>query len=266
MMKKLLAVLLTLSLMAACTVASAATLQQVKDAGALVMGTSPDFPPFENLVVDPVSFAETYEGIEIDVMNHVAEKLGVTLEITPIDFESVLPGVQTGIYDIGVSGFTVTEERKQNVDFSDVYYIAAQVIVVLPDSDIKTPADLEGKAIAVQSGTTAAETCFEQGYNVQEFKANVDAELALVNKSVDAWVIDNTVAVRMVAEYLTSTGNELVILDEALTEEPYAFAFQTGREDLVAEVNVVLQDLMASGQMAEIFAKYETEYSVPTVD
>ena len=264
-MKKLFAMILALAMLTV-SAASAATLQAVQDAGVLVMGTSPDFPPYENLVIDPVTGEEAYEGIEIDIMNLVAEKLGVTLDIKPIDFDSVLPGVQTGTYDIGVSGFTVTDERKKNVDFSDVYYIAAQVIVVLPDSEIKSSADLEGKTVAVQSGTTAAETCFEAGYNVQEYKANVDAELALVNKSVDAWVIDSTTAARMVAEYQQSTGNELVILEEALTEEPYAFAFQKGSETLITEINTVLQDLMASGQIGEIFAKYDTEYSVPAVD
>ena len=262
-MKKLLSLCLTLSLMLCAVSASAATLEDVQAAGKIVMSSSPDFPPFENLVVDVQTGAEGYEGIEIDIMNKVVEALGVTLDVKATDFDFVLTDVQNGAADIGVSGFTVTEERKKNVLFSDVYYLAAQVIVVVEGSAIQSAADLSGKLIAVQSGTTAEALCLEEGYNIQAYKANVDAELALVNNSVDAWVIDNTVAKRMVQEYNQAGGKTLVILDEPMTEEPYAFAFAFGSETLVDAVNVVLNDLMTSGEMAAIFEKYGEAYEVP---
>ncbi len=255
-MKKLFALLMAAMLLMTCAAASAATLQQVKDAGEIVMGTSPDFPPYENLVIDVMTGAEGYEGIEIDIMNKVAEKLGVTLKIVPIDFDAVLPGVQTGIYDIGVSGFTVTPERQKSVLFSKVYYVEGIVIVVPEGSAITGAADLVGKQIAVQSGTTAEALCTEAGYSINPYKANVDAELALVNNSVDAWIIDKGVAMRMVKAYNDEkTGTTLKILEEPVSEEPYAFAFQFGSEDLVEAINAILKDMIESGEMAEIFAK-----------
>ena len=262
-MKKLVSLLLALAMALSAVSAFAATLDEVQAAGKIVMSSSPDFPPFENLVVDIGTGAVDYEGIEIDIMNIVAEKLGVTLDIKPTDFDFVLTDVANGAADIGVSGFTVTEHRKQNVLFSDVYYLAAQVVVVTEDSPIAAVADLAGKKVAVQSGTTAEVLCLEAGYDMSAFKANVDAELALVKVSVDAWVIDNTVAKRMVEEYNQTGGAQLKILEEPLTEEPYAFAFAFGSETLVDAVNAVLGDLMASGDMAAIFEAYGEAYEVP---
>ncbi len=226
----------------------------------LVMGTSPDFPPYESMQ------GSDYVGIEIDIMKTVAEKLGYELEIKPVDFDSVLPGVQTGTYDIGVSGFTVTEERKKNVLFSDVYYIEGIAIVVKDGSEIKGVADLADKKVAVQSGTTAETLCTEKGYNLSSFKNNVEAEQALASGSVDAWIIDKGVGVRMINAYNNEhPDSKLVMLDEAVSEEPYAFAFKLGNTELADKVNAVLQELITSGKMAEIFANNGVEgYIAPT--
>ena len=254
-MKKLFAMLLCAVMALSFGAASAANLADVQASGVLVMGTSPDFPPYENLEIDVMTGEQSYVGIEIDIMNRVAERLGVRLDIRPVDFDAVLPGVQTGIYDIGVSGFTVTPERQESVLFSQVYYMEGIVIVVPEGSSITCADDLEGKLIAVQSGTTAEALCVENGYSINAYKQNVDAELALVNGSVDAWVIDKGVALRMVASFNEeSMGAQLTILEEPLTEEPYAFAFALGSDDLAAAVNEVLADLISSGEMAEIFA------------
>lgn len=214
----------------------------------LVMGTSPDFPPYESMDGDK------YVGIEIDIMNKVADRLGYELEIVAVDFDSVLPGVQTGTYDIGVSGFTVTEERKQNVLFSDVYYVEGIAIVVPEGSEITGIADLEGKKVAVQSGTTAESLCTENGYDINSYKNNVEAEQALATGSVDAWVIDKGVGLRMISAYNESNETRLVMLDEALSEEPYAFAFKLGNTELADQVNGVIQELISSGEMESIFA------------
>ena len=94
----------------------------------LVMATSPDFPPFEYLEGGKVV------GIEVEILEKVAAKMGVELVIEQMDFDSVIPGVQAGKFDVGVSGITATEERKQNMDFSDTYFMASQAIVVTPGS------------------------------------------------------------------------------------------------------------------------------------
>ena len=114
-------------------------------------------------------------GIEVDILKKVAEKMGMELDLQQMDFDSVIPGVQAGKFDVGMSGITVTDKRKENVDFSSVYFMAAQAIVVTADSGITGKADLEGKKVSVQTGTTAEEYCMGNGYEVLAFTANNDA-------------------------------------------------------------------------------------------
>ncbi len=261
-MKKLTAFLLTAlmlcTLLAGCGEKSGTTLASVQKAGKLSIATSPDFPPFESLGEDGA-----VSGIEIDILNLVCEKLGVSLEINQMDFDSVLPGVQAGKFDVGVSGISITEKRQKNVLFTDPYCLAEQAIVVTEGSEITGKADLEGKKISVQTGTTAESFCMENGYEVSSFAANSDAQAALTSGKVDAWVIDDLTAADMVKVYNAEGGDQLVILDEAMTTEPYAFAFAFGSEDLVAEVNTILNELVADGTIADIFAKYEAPYTSP---
>ena len=220
--------------------------------GKLTIATSPDFPPFEYLEGGKVV------GIEIEILEKVAAKLGKELVVEQMDFDSVIPGVQAGKFNVGVSGITVTEERKQNMDVSDVYFMASQAIVVMPDSPISCKADLEGKKISVQTGTTAEVYCMENGYEVSAFSANNDAASALTIGKVDAWVVDNEVAV-VLAEQMG-----LTVLDEAMTAEPYAFAFKKGADaEMVAAFNAVIAEMIADGSMQALFDKYGAVYVAP---
>ena len=216
----------------------------------LVVATSPDFPPFESLEGGEVV------GIEVDILKKVAEKMGMELDLQQMDFDSVIPGVQAGKFDVGMSGITVTDKRKENVDFSSVYFMAAQAIVVTADSGITGKADLEGKKVSVQTGTTAEEYCMGNGYEVLAFTANNDAAAALTAGKVDAWVVDNEVALAMAPEL------GLTVLDEAMTSEPYAFAFQKGSE-LVVPFNEALDALLADGTIEQIFQQYGVTYIAP---
>ena len=259
-MKKLivivLAALMVLSCMTAC--ASGKTLADVQKAGKLTIATSPDFPPFEHLGEDG-----SVIGIEIDILNLVCAELGVELDIQQMDFDSVLPGVQAGKYDLGASGISVTPEREENTLFTVPYCLAAQAIVVLKDSAITCKADLAGKTVAVQTGTTAEEFCMGAGYTVNAYTANADAQQALLTGKVDAWVIDDLTAADMVKLYNAEHGEALVVLSEAMTTEPYAFAFMKGSDDLAKPINDILNKLLADGTIADIFAKYDAPYTAP---
>ena len=259
--KKTLIILLSLVLIASIFTScskSGTSLASVQKKGKLSIATSPDFPPFESL-----TDSTTVEGIEIDILQLICDKLGVELEINQMDFDSVLPGVQAGKFDVGVSGITITEQRKKNVLFTDPYCLAAQAIVVTEDSAIKSKADLEGKKVSVQTGTTAESYTMENGYSVSSFSANSDAEAALTSGKVDAWVIDDLTAAEMVKVYNETASVKLVILDEAMTTEPYAFAFSLGSDDLVKEVNSILDELIADGTVKAIFEKYDAPYTSP---
>lgn len=255
MLKKILCLLTVLCLcLTFVGCGSGKSLEDVKSAGKLVMATSPDFPPFESLEGSEVV------GIEVEILEKFAEEIGVELEIKQMDFDSVLPGVQSGKYDVGVSGITITEDRKKNADFTEPYFMASQAIVVLKDSNIKSKADLKGKKISVQTGTTAEEFCMAEGYEVLAYQANNDACSALTSGKVDAWVVDNEVAIDLSAK----TNGATIVLDEAMTSEPYGFAFPKGSETLVAEFNKYIEKWIADGTIKAIFDKYEVPYVAPT--
>ena len=251
-----LALVMALGLLAGCGSSNSDTNSDANTSGddaaktKLVVATSPDFPPFESLEGGEVV------GIEVDILNKIAEKMGMELDLQQMDFDSVIPGVQAGKFDVGMSGITVTDKRKENVDFSSVYFMAAQAIVVTADSGITGKADLEGKKVSVQTGTTAEEYCMGNGYEVLAFTANNDAAAALTAGKVDAWVVDNEVALAMAPEL------GLSVLDEAMTSEPYAFAFQKGSE-LVAPFNEALDALLADGTVEKIFQQYGVTYIAP---
>ena len=255
-MKKIIALVLALVMVAACLTAcggaKGATLKDVQKAGKLTVATSPDFPPFESLEGDAVV------GIEPDIMKLICDKLGVEAEFVQMDFDSVLIGIQAAKYDCAMSGITVTPDRQKNMLFTDPYYNAAQVIVVKEGSTIAGKADLNGKIASVQTGTTAESGCQDEGIEVQAFAANADAKAALTTGKVDAWVVDNLTAIQMVED-----GDGLVILEEKMTEEPYAFAFAMGSEDLVAAINTALNELVADGTVEGIFNNYGETYMKP---
>ena len=261
-MKKIIALVLALVMICACMTACSSkdvTVESIQKAGKLVIATSPDFPPFESLAADG-----SVEGIEIDIMNLICEQLGVELVIEQMDFDSVLPGVQAGKFTAGVSGISVTPAREKNTLFTDPYCLAAQAIVVTSDSAITCKADLDGKTVSVQTGTTAESFCLENGYTAKSFAANSDAQAALTTGKVDAWVIDDLTAAEMVATYNEENPDTpLVILGEAMTPEPYAFAFAFGSEDLVEGINGILNQLVADGTVAAIFEKYGAPYTNP---
>ena len=254
-MKKIIALTLAVLMMALCLTACSAkgpTLADVLKAGKLSVATSPVFPPFESLEGGKVV------GIEVDIMELIAKELGVELEIVQMDFDAVLMGIQTAKYDCGASGITVDADREKNMLFTKPYYNAAQVIVVKEGSPITGKADLSGKTVSVQTGTTAESGCLDEGISVQAFNANADAKTALTTGKVDAWVVDNLTALQMVED-----GDGLVVLDEKMTEEPYAFAFAFGSEDLVAEINKILEKLISDGTIAGIFENYGEAYVKP---
>jgi polar amino acid transport system substrate-binding protein len=257
-MKKLICLILAMVMMMTLLTGCGAGKETKDEAPKLTIATSPDFPPFESLGENGEVF-----GIEIDILNLICAELGMELEINQMDFDSVLPGVQAGKFDLGVSGISVTPERQENTLFTVPYCMAAQAIVVLKDSAITAKADLEGKTIAVQTGTTAEEFCMGAGYTVNAYAANTDAQQALLTGKVDAWVIDDLTAADMVKVYNAENGEMLVVLPEAMTTEPYAFAFMKGSDDLAAPINEVLSKMLADGTIADIFAKYEAPYTAP---
>ncbi len=244
-MKKLITLLLAAVMLLACFTGC-----EKKDDSVLTMATNAEFPPFEYLD------GEAIVGVDVDIANAIAEKLGRKLEITNIDFDAALTGVATGKYDVAIAGITANDERRQNMNFSDDYYTASQAIIVTANSDIKAATDLTGKVISCQEGTTGEQYLLDNGYQIQSFKTGSEAVIALTSGKVDAVVIDNAVANALSAKQNGAT----VVLEEALTKEAYAIALKKGDDALTAEINKALAELKEDGTLAEIFEKYGLPY------
>ena len=217
-----------------------------KESDTLVMATNAEFPPYE--------YYEGDEGVGIDaeIAQAIAEELGMTLKIEDMAFDSIIPAVTSGKADFGAAGMTVTEDRKKNVDFTDTYATATQVIIVKEDSDIAGPDDLVGKKIGVQLGTTGDIYAGDiEDAEVEQYNKGFEAVQALTQGKIDAVVIDGEPAKEFVAQ-----AEGLKILDEAFTEEEYAIAVAKGNDDLREKINDALAKLKESGKIDEIVAKY----------
>jgi len=227
---------------------------KVVEAGKLHMATNAAFPPYE-MISDNGGF----EGIDVEIATAIAQKLGLELVVDDMEFSSVITSVQGGKSDIAMAGLTVTEERKQNVDFTESYATGVQVIIVPEGSDIKTVDDLANdKMIGVQDGTTGyiycSDTVENGGYgedHVTSYPNGAMAIEALKGGKVDAVVIDNEPAKAFVA------ANEgLKILDTEYIVENYAIGISKENPALRDAVDAALKELIADGTVKTIVDKY----------
>ena len=170
-----------------------------------------------------------------------------------MEFDSLLTAVSGGSIDFAMAGMTVTDERKQQVNFSDTYATGIQVIIVPTGSDVKTVDDLEGKTIGVQSGTTGDIYCTDDygEEHVKQFANGALAVAALKNGQVDCVVIDNEPAKAYVK---ANTGLE--ILETEYTVEDYAIAIAKNNTELFDKVNTALKALIEDGTVQSILDKY----------
>lgn len=249
-MKKILTVLLVLLVLVGCgnKEDNISTVDKIKAKGELVLLTEATFPPFEYASNDPSS-VDGVAGVDIEFGKALAEKLGVTLKVMDMDFDTLTIALQQGKGDIIIAGMTNTPERAEVVDFSNSYYDNGLFIVVPEGSDIKSSADLVGKKVAVQQGTTGNDFIDKiDGVNALTFGGMVEAGMAVVNGNADATVMDV-----LTAQIIVHNNPGLVLLGDAVESEKTAVAVQKGNESLLAMVNDLLQELQAEGKMEAWF-------------
>ena len=227
--------------------AAAADFTTVED-GKLHMATNATFPPYESIADDG-----TFEGIDVDIAGKIAEKLGLELVVDDMEFGSIITSVQTGKEDIALAGLTVTDERKQNVDFTDSYATGVQVVIVPEDSDIKSIDDLQGKLIGCQESTTGYAYCSDDyGEDmVTAFPSGTNAVQALLTGKIDAVVID-----KQPAEAYVAQNEGLKILDTEYVTENYAIGVSKDNTALRDAVNNALKELIDDGTVQAILDQY----------
>ena len=213
----------------------------------LSMATNAAFPPYEYME------GGEYAGIDIEIAQAIADSMGAELVINDVEFGSIIGGVQSGKYDMGIAGMTVTDERLQSVNFSDTYATGVQVIIVKEDSSIASADDLADAMIGVQMDTTGDIYCCDDfgDDHVTEYKTGADAVQALIADKVDCVVIDNEPAKAFV-----EANEGLKILDTEYVIEDYAICVAKENEELLDTINAAIADLKASGKLDEIISKY----------
>ena len=256
-------------LVAAMCVAALSACGGKAEDNVLDMATNASFPPYE------YKEGDNFAGIDVEIAGLIAEKLGMELKIHDIDFGAIVGGVQTGKYDMGMAGMTVTDERKQSVNFTTSYAKGIQSVIVLDSSEYTSYEDfytgydeegnpagvIEGLKIGVQQDTTGDIYCSDVpakwGFgadSVIRYKTGNDAVQALLTGKVTAVIIDNEPAKSYVA------ANEgLKILEASYTEEDYAICIQKENTELLDKINKALEELTAEGKIQEIVDKYITD-------
>ncbi len=234
--------------------ATAGELTTVEE-GMLIMSTNAAFPPYEM-----TNDAGEFEGIDVEIAQAIADKLGLELRIDDMDFDSALLAAQTGKSDMVMAGVSVTEDRLVNLDFTESYATGIQVVIVPEDSDITSVDDMTGKMIGVQRGTTGdlycSDTVENGGFgaeNVTPYDNGLTAVQALMNGQVDCVVIDNAPAQEFVA-----ANPGLKILDTEYVNEDYAIGVKKGNTQMLDAINGALAELKADGTIQSIIDKYIT--------
>lgn len=220
----------------------------VKESGVLKVGTNAEFPPFEYWENGKIT------GIDVDISQKIAEKLGCKLEIEDGSFDSVLIGIQNGTCDLAVSGLTSTPERCKSVDFSVPYFNGSQVVITSNGSSIKSKAELLNKKVGVQTGTTSEEYCKNSGLNVKisSFNKFADAVSDLIAGQLDAVIVDDFAAQKLV----NINSSKVHIIDEKLTDESFCVAVKKGNTELLATINECINELKTTGELNKIVDKY----------
>lgn len=216
----------------------------------MVVGTDTSFPPFE--YVDPNT--GKYTGFDIELMYAIAEASGFKVDLKPMEFKAIIPGLQTGTLDVGIAGMTITDERKKEVLFSDPYFQAGLVIAVRPQEDkIHNKDDLKGKTIAVKLGTTSEKMARQiEGATVKTFDNGNDVYLEVINGGADALIEDLPV----IKHFIVKSPNKLVVVSEPMTGDNYGIAVTKSKAQFLEKINEGLKKVKANGKYDELYKKY----------
>lgn len=244
-MKKVISLLLVLTM-----VFSLAGCKSKKDSDTLTVGTNAAFPPFEYLGDDG-----NPDGFDVALIKAIGDKIDMDVEVKDMEFDALVASIGSKI-DVAIAGMTVTDERKEKVDFSDSYYEAVQYVIVPKDSDIASAKDLEGKKIGVQLGTTGDFIAEDiKDAKTSTYNKAVDAVNDLVNGKLDLVIIDKNPALVFQDKF----SDDVKIIDGAKFDfetEHYAIAIPKGDTELAEKINKALADLKTDGTFDKLVKQY----------
>ncbi|MBN8236797.1 transporter substrate-binding domain-containing protein [Halobacillus kuroshimensis] len=218
---------------------------ELVEEGTFTFAASGEFRPFSMTGADG-----EMEGFDIDVANAIAEELGLEPSPQKQKFASIVEGVKTGRFDAAVASHTITDERKQEVDFSTPYYYSGAQIFTRADSDIETLEDLEGKEIALSKGSTYSQYAEEVTENIKTYDSDVVALQSLSKGRHDAVITDFLTGKEASGEGLDIEAKEMIERSEQ------AVAVSKENTELLDEINTALETLRENGTLSEISEEY----------
>ena len=238
-MKKLALACIGAALLAGCGGSGSNTLKMITEA---------TFPPYEFLRGQDVV------GIDVEICRAVAERMGKEFQCETVDFDSVIPAVVSGKADLAAAGITITEDRKKNVDFSIPYVKTGIVVIYKKSNPFKDAAQLKGKKIGVQAGTTSETYVLEQlKQEPERSRSPAEAVAGLKSGRVEFVIADIDPAKNCVK------GEADLALSDFVTSEEYAVAIRKGQPDLLKAIDATITELKSSGKLAQIIEQFTKE-------
>ena len=256
-MKKILSILVVVvlagAIMTGCGSKAKTGMEGITERGKMIVGLDDSFPPMgfrdeNNEIV----------GFDIDLAREVGNHLGVEVEFRPVVWETIGMSLNNGDIDMIWNGYTISDARKKEVTFSDPYLKNQQIIVVGPDSDIASKADLAGKTIAIQAGSTSQDALekdvevFESLKEIRKFENNVDALLDLKVGRVEAVVVDSVVG----RYYMAIHPEDYFVVDDSFKDEFYGIGMRKEDGTFVSAINKALKEMGQDGSAEKISNKW----------
>jgi polar amino acid transport system substrate-binding protein len=248
-LKKSLLIALCLIMVALCAACASAPASAEKKT--FIVGLDDSFPPMgfrddDNNIV----------GLDVDLATEVAKRMGMEVELKPIDWDAKALELSSGGVDCLWNGVTITEERKKEMDFSRPYLANQQVVIVLADSEITDIPSLEGKTVGLQKGSSALDALnkneIASKVTVNEYADNVTALTDLTIGRVDAVLLDEVVA----RYYETKEAGTYRVLDDSFAAEEYGIGFKQGNTELMEKVQKAFDEMCADGTASKISEKW----------
>ena len=221
----------------------------------LIIGTEGAYPPFNNLEADG-----TLTGFDIDIARALCDEMKVTCEFVTNDWDGIIPGLMADKYDAIVASMSITEERKQQIDFTDKYYTTPLAVIAPKDGEVKgvSAEELKGKVVGAQASTTqanyATDVYEKAGIEVKLYPTQEEAAADLQNGRIDALISDKFV----VADWLNGDGKDCCVMvgDVPGTETEAGIGIRKGEDDLKQRFNAAIQAIVADGTYGKIVARY----------
>ncbi len=252
--------LLALPLMMVFCSANADVLTDIQTRGQLNCAVYSDVPPFSS----PDQKTRQLVGMDVDLCGALAQQMGVKLNLMPTSIEARIAVIATGRADVLIANLAYTKTRGKQIQFSDPYYVAKEMLLVKKPNVHKTRADFKGKRISATKGTTSEQSIYLAGAKAVTFQDAASAFLALEQNKVVGFVTNTMTGVKMIAQ-AKKEGIELGMISEPMALEPIGVGMKQGEPALLTKVNASLKTLDDNGTIDQIWTKWlgaNTEYNM----